>query len=157
MRPSLTLASSSVPGSANSTICSSGPTTLPTYCAYRPSRPTFTQPGRDPALEPDIHRAEEAAGRDRAVLARVEQNGTAARVLERDVDRQRGGRLVFMEELMRLAVAVRVVGEVRGRLCLPLGNDEHELVARHRLQRVVRCALFPDGRRQIGGEVLAAR
>ena len=55
-----------------------------------------------------------------------------------------------------LRVQHRVVGEVRRRVGLIRGDEVDERVPRHRLQRVVRSALFADGRERLLAQRLAA-
>src|SRR6202035_897841 len=63
-------------------------------------------------FQSNIHRADQATGRELRGVAGVEEHGTAARTIAGSVDRQRGRVLVLAQQLVVLAVSSSVVGEV---------------------------------------------
>ena len=85
----------------------------------------------------------------------------AGTLLEREHVAERESAQLALQRLLERRPLARVedgvVSEVGRRLGLVRGDDADELVAAHRLKRVVVAALHPDRRDGVGREVLAAQ
>ncbi len=146
MRPMRRRASSASDRLAAKRITSSsGRTTMPTYSANRPSRPTLTEPARCPPANATASRTSTRTGPrpccSRGLVQRSRSATCGRQVQQLAVGLVRGDR-------------VREVGRSRR---LVGGDDGDELLRGHRRQRVVRALLLADGGHRLGREVLAAR
>ena len=95
-------------------------------------------------VEPDVDRTTEVARCEELRGSTVDHDGTLGLLAEREVDVERRGVAVVVEELAVASVGVGGEGEVERCDRLPLGNGFHECVLAHRGERVVGASLFAD-------------
>lgn len=109
-----------------------------------------------PAVDADVDRPGEVAGRERCRVTGVEHDRALGPGGEDLVEVHRPRRRV-VEQLAGRLVEPCVEPEVAGGARLAVGDGADELVDRHGLQRVVGRALLADGGHGLGRELLAAR